>query len=133
MILTLPATTGNSEPPNLTAWLDTGINLIAGCGPVIISASGTANYCENNPPACITNPNGVGTLPGCTGPAIAPDCNAGIGALIGVVGTGAPFKIGSALIFTPSGSGHLFLAFNDLFTQYFDNTGSYQVSIVYPC
>jgi len=47
------------------------------------------------------------------------------------VGNGAPFLIGSALCFT--GSGRLFLAYNDVFGVYSDNSGNYQVAIVGPC
>jgi len=122
----LQATAGDTRPPNLSTWFDTKFNLIPGC-QVCVAVTGTADSGNGN----ITTPAGDGPIPGCTGPAVAPDCNAGFGAVIGVVGAGAPFYIGAFHCFT--GSGRLFLAYNDAYGAHFNNSGNYQVSIIGPC
>jgi hypothetical protein len=129
----VPATVGNSVPPDVSAWLDTGFDLVAGCGPVTIAATGTAQFS----PVDFTTPASPGPGPACNPasnpPRLAPDCGAPLGALLGSVGGGPPFQIGAVLIFTPSSSGRLFLAYNDIINAYGNNSGAYQVSIVGPC
>jgi hypothetical protein len=120
--LTLPGLT----LPGATQWLDTGVYLNAGDG-VGIRASGTIYI---NPTDAPESPNGD---PNCTqagGPAAAsqfPDPDATCYSLIGRIGNGAPFEIGSATQLTDVSAGELYIEIND--NYYPDNTGSWHVLI----
>ena len=120
--LTLPSLT----LPGATQWLDTGVYLNAGDG-VGIRASGTIYI---NPTDTPESPVGD---PNCTqagGPSAAsefPDPQATCYSLIGRIGNGAPFEIGSAVHLADVGAGELYIEIND--NYYPDNTGSWSVSI----
>jgi serine/threonine protein kinase len=120
--MTLPGLT----LPGGTQWLDTGVYLNAGDG-VGIRASGTIYI---NPTDTPESPNGD---PNCTqagGPSAAsqfPDPDATCYSLIGRIGNGAPFEIGSATHLADVSAGELYIEIND--NYYPDNTGSWSVSI----
>jgi serine/threonine-protein kinase len=109
-----------------TQWLDTGVSLNAGDG-VGIRASGTIYV---NGAAGPESPAGD---PNCTqagGPSFAsqfPDPEATCYSLIGRIGSGDPFEIGSAAQLAGVSGGELYIEIND--NYYPDNSGSWSVRI----
>ena len=102
---------------------------------VTITASGSAGYGAEGAAPCVgypvTAPDGSRTLGGTNcGPKDDPNATlsgAAIGLLIGRIGTGAWFGVGSSDTFTPDATGTLTLAYND--SIYTDNTGSYSATV----
>jgi eukaryotic-like serine/threonine-protein kinase len=119
-------TTPGLTLPGATQWLDTGVSLNAGDG-FGIRASGTIYI---NPALTAESPDGD---PNCTqagGPAAAtefPDPDATCYSLIGRIGDGTPFEIGSAAQLVAATAGELYIEIND--NYYPDNTGSWDVRI----
>lgn len=111
-------------------WVDSGIDLEAG-QQTTITAHGRAITARINiyDSSSSSGPDGqVNICPNYEG---APPCAmdfAPYGALVGKIGmNGEPFYIGSSLTFTPTESGDLYLAVNDLLPFYEDNYGNYMV------
>lgn len=119
-------TTPSLTLPGATQWLDTGVYLNAGDG-VSIRASGTI-YVNgaDGPESPVGDPN-------CTqagGPSFAsqfPDPEATCYSLIGRIGSGAPFEVGSGTHLAGVSAGELYIEIND--NYYPDNSGSWSVSI----
>ncbi len=105
---------------------DTGLQVSAG-QLINISASGTMNWytgeCNNQ---CLSSPAGQ-ACPYTGFYAQGLSC----WSLIGQVGNGAPFEVGTSLTFTPVSSGELYLGVND--NQYPDNTGQWTAVIRTTC
>jgi murein DD-endopeptidase MepM/ murein hydrolase activator NlpD len=102
------------------AWTDTGIDLTLGSN-VTITASGTIRI--------------AGSDPGKT-PAGGPECSASSDfvapglpcwSLIGRIGSGTPFYVGTATGFSVTTSGRLFLGVND--NSFPDNSGSWAATV----
>jgi hypothetical protein len=100
-------------------WTPTGITVRRG-EPLTINASGEIKIGgAGNPTA---SPAGAGaTNPGNPAPAVP------TGALIGRIGNGAPFLIGSQTQIQAPAAGQLFLGINDSYLQ--DNDGTFQVHV----
>jgi hypothetical protein len=112
------------EVPARASWIGTGITLQSG-QVFIIRADGTARTCGNCPYSQWVSPNGL--------PVNCYDCVlASIPemALIGRVGTGNAFKVGTGGRFTSTNEGELFLRVNDNPGGYDDNVGSYEATII---
>ena len=115
--------------------VDTGIDVTAG-QTLVFAATGRASYGSEGAPDCMgnpqTDPNGQRYLnTRICGPKT--DCNAilacrPIGLLIGRIGSGPWFAIGSASTMPAPNSGRLFLLYNELYWA--DNSGGYNVTIV---
>jgi Bacterial Ig-like domain/PA-IL-like protein len=107
------------------AWQDTGIFLGAG-DHVVIDGSGTVDLDKNTPNYDNTPPDGVAEtatsnffLPG-----------AKVGALIGKIDSGDPFLVGDLkTIDSVASSGELYLAVNDSFFGFTDNSGHFTADI----
>ena len=104
----------------ISGWTDTGIRLTPGMS-VTISASGSVNRGTGE----LTGPDGFNFSCGVCTSTILP-----IYSLIGQIGTGDPFFVGTGPI-TVSGEGPLYMAFND--GLYEDNSGAFVASITYKC
>jgi len=105
----------------ISVWNDTGVTLTPGMS-VTISASGSVDRGVGQ----LTGPDGFNFLCGtvCTGAGLP------IYSLIGQIGTGAPFFVGTGPT-TVSGEGTLSLAFND--GLYADNSGFFVATISSEC
>lgn len=126
------ATTGQAAQPGVGAgtsitvpanqpWTDTGISVSRG-ERIVFSGSGDINFAEGPGKS-----SGVGGSPLGAGGKL-PVGNAPLGALIGRVGTGTPFLIGSnPSPITMPANGRLLLGVND--EHFPDNSGNYTVSI----
>ena len=102
------------------AWTDTGLRLRAG-ETFRIDASGTVNWGPNRS----DDPDGE---PGSPYNANRPLPNRAGGALIGRIGNGQPFFVGSGMqTFRASSSGPLYLGLNDDFLR--DNSGNFRVMV----
>ena len=102
-----------------TEWLDTGVALAAGDG-VGVRASGTVYIVASGNPI---GPDGVE----CTVDTNRADLQAPCYSLIGRIGTGAPFEIGSAAQLAAATAGELYIGVND--DNFGDNSGSWSVRI----
>lgn len=104
-------------------WTDTGITVRRG-DVLTFSGSGAINFASGAGMS-----SGVGGSPAATNAAMKYPLQSGfIGALIGRVGTGAPFLIGANTgPITMPASGRLFLGVND--DHHADNNGSYSVVV----
>lgn len=106
-----------------TGGVNAGFTLKAGL-PITLTASGQSLYCGGGCPA---DPNGqplnqlVSTAPVPTAP---------IGTLLAKIGDGAWVAVGSGPV-TLTGSGTLFLAYNDTYGG--DNSGTYTVTLTFAC
>jgi hypothetical protein len=108
-------------------WTDTGIS-VGRDQPIVVRASGDMNWytggCNNN---CHSSPDGSlwsqcsAQTPGI----LAPGLNCW--SLIGRVGNGRPFEVGTSLSFQAPAGGELYLGVND--NNYVDNTGSWVATI----
>ncbi len=113
------ATTVAVTVPGEAAWTPTRVTLAAGqhfeieADGVVQPRSGSANGPDGAPGA------GDNTRV----------ATAAYGALIGRIGTGAPFAVGSELSGTAQTAGDLALGVNDMHVD--DNTGSFSVRIAY--
>lgn len=117
-------------------WVDTSISLAAGQS-FSVSATGLANLCgTSDNPNCIDDPavnrqiGPEGNLgwERCEGQYAPCQLMPGIyGALVGRVGGGSSFHIGTGGNFVANADGALQLGFND--HKFWDNTGSYTVTI----
>lgn len=126
LLTTLPAR-GASAPktvrlsvPASTMWVKTPVKLAAG-ETASITATGTISYGSGDP-RC----QGIPITPdGCAaeGAAVA----GAAGALVGRVGAGAPFVVGSSS--TVTGPGTILLGINDWETEFGNNTGAFAVTI----
>ena len=139
--LALPAT-ANAAPVTKTitvdaktagsngVFADSGVVAVAGA-PITVSATGTATY---DPTITPVGPNGrTGVVCG------SPSSPCVIGgqnyvALIGKVGTAAPVLVGAGPTIL-SGTGPVTFAINDNINGYFNNSGSFTVTLTYtpPC
>jgi hypothetical protein len=106
--------------PGNQPWTDTGLDLNQG-DQVTITASGTIKIAGSDPgktpagvPGCIESEKGL--APGLT-------CVA----LIGRIGDGAPFEVGTGISFLVDNPGRLYLGVND--SVFEDNSGSWTVDI----
>lgn len=114
--------------PANASWFDTGIQIHKG-QTILFTASGAISTWTGNPEADSPSPNGDDSP--CQ---MADNSNcllngAPYGALIGKLGNGEPFLIGSSLGLKASEDGTLQLAVNDNLIYYDDNSGSYVVTI----
>src|SRR6185369_963191 len=109
-------------------WTPTGISVATGEG-LTIHASGIMNWYTGTCPSCTSDPNGVAwaqcatSAPG----VVAPGLNCW--SLIGRIGGGPPFQVGTSLTLAASASGELELGVNDDF--YYDNTGSWVATVTH--
>jgi len=124
LIYTFPVNSAQSPPG-----LNTHINLVPS-DRLIIIASGSASYCPCS--NLLVDPDGTGIGNGKVNNSIYP--SAFVGTLLGSIGqvgsqgsTGW-FIVGSHYSSTVSVSGQLYLIVND--SQYDDNKGSYQITVV---
>ena len=110
-------------------WTHTGISVTAG-ERLTIHASGTMNWYTGGcptPGACTSNPDGVAwsQCSAITPGILAPGINCW--SLIGRIGGGPPFAVGTSLTLTAAASGALDLGVND--NNYVDNTGSWVATV----
>ncbi|MBI3552269.1 MAG: right-handed parallel beta-helix repeat-containing protein [Elusimicrobia bacterium] len=116
LVFANPAAQGAATPtanPGGTGGLDTGLQVQSGQN-IFVTATGTWNTGGFG----VTNATGIATLGGLD-PALK------IGSLVGRVGGGNWFQLGSSVTVTAGQTGDLFLAMND--TSYLDNAGSIAV------
>lgn len=108
-------------------WQDTGLSLPSNAS-VTVSATGWAGFsnCWNS--TCWSDPNGFPSYN--VGGLLAP--SAPIGSLVGKVGTGAGFFIGAGPT-QVTGTGELYLAYNDVPGSYGDDHGWDYVTLTYEC
>jgi hypothetical protein len=107
-------------------WQDTGIFLRAG-DHVVIDGSGTVDLDKNTPNYDNTPPDGD-VAETATSNFLLPGAN--VGALIGKIDNGDPFVVGDLLtIDSVASSGELFLAVNDSFFGFTDNSGHFTADI----
>ncbi len=107
--------------------LATGLVLKTGRSVTISAVDDGANCnITDDPPGCVDGPNGK---PGwLDNGALAP--NIDLFSLIARVGSGPWIKIGLGPV-TVSGNGQLYLAYNDLLTEYDDNAGGFTVTVTF--
>lgn len=107
-------------------WTPTGISVTTGEG-LTIQASGTMNWYTGTCPSCTSDPNGVAWSQCATRApdVVAPGLNCW--SLIGRIGGGPPFEVGTSLTLTAFASGELELGVND--DYYVDNTGSWVATV----
>lgn len=121
---TTPRNTGTSPTtvsvPGNRPWTDTGINL-AKDSTITISANGTIKIAGSDPGK---TPDGD---KGCKGDKnnVAPDLTCV--ALIGRIGDGTPFEVGSSKTLSAPTAGRLYLGVNDSFFD--DNSGNWTADI----
>jgi hypothetical protein len=101
------------------AWTDTGLTVNQG-DRVAFQATGEINYGRS--PGQTATPNG-----GAERRANYPDPSVPVGALLGKIGNGAPFAIGTQSPLSMPGSGRLMLGVND--NELADNSGSFSVIV----
>jgi hypothetical protein len=107
------------------AWQDTGIFLGAG-DHVVIDGSGTVDLDKNTTKYDNTPPDGVAET--ATSNFLLP--GAPVGALIGKIDSGDPFLVGDfKSIDSVASSGELYLAVNDSFFGFTDNSGQFTADI----
>jgi hypothetical protein len=136
MTLTAAVPTPTSTPPlapttnifniNIAAnacWVNTGLKVTAG-QTIVITASGTANTWGGKD---ISNGGPDGQPTNMCGAVECPRIGANYGALIGRIGEGETFLVGSYLEFTASAEGDLYLTINDW--ECIDNLGSFNVTV----
>ncbi len=131
---------GNQDPSG-NQWVDTGVTVTAN-QPITITATGRVSYgmegtlgfspytdADGNRYSDLTSTEQIDPKPGDN--TILP--TSPVGALIGVILNNgvysSPFPLGTEVTFTPSVSGQLLLAYNDVPGSYSNNTGSYTVMI----
>lgn len=127
VLISLPTTVGSSSAhtfnvtlPANAAWINTGVK-IETYDHVTITASGTVNT-ERGYAVSYNDPNGQRII-----------CNfsnclmrgVGFGTLIGRIGNGEPFRVGSHLEMAATSSGDLYLAVND--SDFSDNSGAFTI------
>lgn len=100
---------------------DTGLTVQDG-NQLTISVTGTARWDRYSLPS---DPSGVATPLG----AGSPEPGSPVGKVIGKIGNGTPFAVGSNYPGPAGGSGELYLGVNDLFGAYGDNSGFYTATI----
>jgi hypothetical protein len=106
-------------------WKDTCIFLRAG-DHVVIDGSGTVDLDKNTTNYDNTPPDGVAQT--ATSNFLLP--GASVGALIGMIDSGDPFLVGDSLtIDSVASSGQLYLAVNDSFGGFTDNSGHFTADI----
>ena len=110
-----------SIPAN-TPWTDTGLDLTAGSS-VNITTSGVIKIAGSDPGK---TPAGD---PNCRAPADAVAPGLTCSSLIGRIGNGAPFQVGTGTSFSAPTAGRLYLGVND--NVFGDNSGSWTVRINY--
>ena len=113
--------------PADVAWFDTKIDLTSGQS-VTITASGTVTVGALIPANNVETPAGKPALAGTermggelVAQGLAP------WSLVGKIGSGKPFEVGTSLTFTATASGRLYLCCND--NNFFDNGGSWNVTV----
>jgi len=105
-------------------WVDTGVDVKKG-QTVIITASGWGSTCTGHRECNIPSPEGNGAL-------CVPNClmnYVDYGALLGQISSSGPFYVGKSFTTTADESGTLYLAINDIISQYEDNAGSFVATI----
>jgi hypothetical protein len=113
--------------PANVAWYDTKIDLTSGQS-VTITASGTVTVGALIPANNVETPAGKPALAGTYRPGgdlVAQGLSPW--SLVGRIGSGKPFEVGTSLTFTPTASGRLYLSVND--NNFFDNGGSWNVTV----
>lgn len=132
-----PVSSLTIEIPANVAWVNTGLTLQAG---QFATASATGDVSLWNLPNGKASPNGgeftcdKAEAEASAGRKYEDDClmkDKPWGALIGRVGDGTPFVIGTSFRFESTNSGNLFLAINEC-CDWSDNSGAYQVTISLP-
>jgi len=127
--LTSTPTQFNINVPANEVWLNTGVYLAAG-QTLIISASGKVNTNGGKASGNTLSPDGQANNPPCY--TIDSDClmpGVFCGTLIGRIGNGVPFKVGSQFEMLISSDGTLYLAVNDNAGYFKDNSGAFSVII----
>ena len=107
-----------------SAWTETGVYVQSG-QKVIIQASGKVTTWEGNSVGD-SYPDGNDWVCDEAGCILN---GAKYGALIGQIGNGSVFLVGSNYQSAATSSGYLYLRMNDVSSSYLDNSGSYTVSI----
>jgi Kelch motif len=106
--------------PAIQPWIDTGIDLVAN-DHVAICANGLSSI---SPGGKVVNPDGdSGGVPCIAPPDVFPAPNLSCWSLIGRIGGGTPFEVGTSVGFDVSTGGRLYLVMND--NYYPDNSGSW--------
>lgn len=142
--VSVDARAGDGPPPftgnGVFSWVDSGFDLKPLAPAVTVTATGIAQFCPTAGVAgaggCSTNPDGTafnggaplvpGGCPACPLPGVV------IGTLIGWTAVDGAFVVGSSTTLAGK-TGRLFLAYQDGFGAHFDNSGSYTVTITFPC
>jgi len=120
------ATSGNAVTITVVAnrpWTDTGIQVRQG-DRLTLNSSGQIRLAQGDAPEALASVDGAGSFQG-TGR--YPVATAPAGALIGRIGNGAAFGIGSQAALTMPANGRLFLGVND--DAFRDNSGAFTVTI----
>ncbi|HLO04253.1 MAG TPA: LecA/PA-IL family lectin, partial [Symbiobacteriaceae bacterium] len=107
----------------LDSWQDTGIDVSAGA-TLHITATGSISWDYRRPEAG-TTPNGAPSFP--YGGFVP---NLTFASLVARIGTGQPFMAGANYQGSSATSGRLYLGFNDCAGCFWDNTGSWAVTVV---
>jgi hypothetical protein len=117
--------------PGKQQWTNTGLDLAAGSS-VTITASGTIKIARADPgktPA--GDPNCIGPAGRKLDPTAENWLTPGLScwSLVGRIGDGAPFQIGTSVSFSVETGGRLYLGVNDEIGFFRDNTGSWSADI----
>jgi hypothetical protein len=118
-------------PANRT-WVSTRVTVVKG-QKVNLKVTGRARTAPvDSSPKSISGPAGQKNALGCGMYRSAPPpCamnGALYGALVGKIGSGKAFYIGTTKVFTANASGTLYLSVNDNLAYYTDNSGGYTVA-----
>jgi len=108
------------------AWVDTGID-INPSQTIMITSTGTVNT-WNGADISDSDADGQSDYICDRTDCAIPDLN--YGTLVGRIGDGEPFRVGTSFVLTPPISGRLFLTVNDW--EYFDNLREFEITITIP-
>jgi hypothetical protein len=120
--------------PANVEWYNTGINLKAG-QTILITASGKVNTWDGRPEGDTISPDGQDHNPPCSPHPELDNKDVCLingelwGTLVGKIGQGEPFKIGTSVEVVVAQTGTLFLAVNDNSGYFQDNSGVYDVIV----
>lgn len=115
------------DVPGTVEWFDTGISINSG-DEIQISASGFVKIAGSDPSGY--SPEGVvETTEADVAKLLCPTTNKEY-SLVGKIGTGGCFDVGSSRIIVAQNSGNLYLSSNDRVGLFGDNSGSWNVDVV---
>ncbi|GAC1588702.1 MAG: hypothetical protein NVS3B21_04700 [Acidimicrobiales bacterium] len=96
-----------------------------------LTASGTAFWCNDNKGKCVSGPAGAYETCNQAQAGLCPLQNEDLGALAYKIGEDGAWKFagpGPVVISSPTGA-HVYVAYNDVYGAYSDNTGSYALTV----